>query len=74
VVLVDHSFGANVLLMALRRTRAVVPLLVCIDPAAQFDTGVLGNVDRAIGVHQNIGAIAAAGCNPSQIRASPTFF
>lgn len=57
VVLVGHSFGANVLLMALRLTRAVVPLLVAVDPAAQYDTTVPRNVGRAIGIRQNIGAI-----------------
>ncbi len=53
VALIGHSFGANVLLMAARLIpRIPIPLLIAVDPAAQYDTTVPGNVAKAIGFRQ----------------------
>lgn len=58
VALVGHSFGANVLIMAARLIPTTrIPLLVAIDPAAQYDCTVPGNIFKAIGFRQEIGAI-----------------
>jgi len=63
VALVGHSFGANVLIMAaglIPTTR--IPLLIAIDPAAQYDCTVPSNVYKAVGIRQVIGAIGWGSC------------
>jgi pimeloyl-ACP methyl ester carboxylesterase len=66
VVLVGHSFGANVLLMAARLIPNIrIALLIAIDPAAQYDLTVPGNIQRAIGIRQAQGAIGRGQLKPT---------
>lgn len=70
VVLIGHSFGANTILYVLARLlslmpAAKIPLVICVDPAAQFDMTVPGNAMRAIGIRQQIGAIGRGKLQPA---------
>lgn len=57
VVLVGHSFGANTILFVLYRLLqlmpiATIPLVIAVDPAAQYDTTVAKNAVKAMGFRQ----------------------
>lgn len=66
VVLVGHSFGANVLLMAARLIPGVkIALLIAVDPAAQYDLTVPGNIQRAVGIRQAQGVIGRGQLKPT---------
>lgn len=70
VVLIGHSFGGNTILFVLAKLlflmpTAKIPLVICVDPAAQYDTTVPGNALKAIGIRQQIGAIGRGQLKPS---------
>ena len=57
VFIIGHSFGANTILIALRKMRRKVSLLCAIDPAAQFDTTLPPNCVKALGFRQVVSSI-----------------
>jgi len=65
VVLVGHSFGANVLLMAARLIPTTrIPLLLAVDPAQQYDCSVSSNVQTAYGFRNTVGGLGQGALRP----------
>jgi pimeloyl-ACP methyl ester carboxylesterase len=57
VILVGHSFGGSVVLMALRACKSNVAALFAVDPARQYDTTVPKNVKAAFGFRNVVGGL-----------------
>jgi hypothetical protein len=64
VVLVGHSFGGSVLIMALKLCRSTVAAFFAVDPARQYDTNVPKNAKVAFGFRNVTGGLGMGVLGP----------
>lgn len=67
VLIGGHSFGGTAALMVARRLpKWACAALFAVDPAAQYDTTVPGNVQQAFGFRNNVGGLGMGKLKPAR--------